>query len=98
MFQKTHEITGNEVTIYIDGTPVVAEVGETVAAVLLRQRSLWSRTSLLSGEPRAPYCMMGVCFECIAIIDGAFSTQTCLITVCDGMRVERQLGCPRILV
>jgi len=34
--------------------------------------------------------MMGVCFDCLAIVDGVASTQTCQVTVRDGMRVERQ--------
>ncbi len=79
-------------TIYLDGEPVEAERGETVAAVLLRQRSLAIRTTPVSESARAPYCMMGVCFDCLAIVDGAASTQSCLVTVRQGMRVERQLG------
>ena len=36
--------------------------------------------------------MMGVCFDCLAVVDGVQSTQTCLTTVSDGMRIERQTG------
>jgi hypothetical protein len=36
--------------------------------------------------------MMGVCFECLAIVDGIASTQTCLVQAQPGMRVERQHG------
>ena len=51
-----------------------------------------TRTTPVSGEPRAPYCMMGVCFECLMEIDGAANQQACLVTVADGMRINRQLG------
>ncbi|MBK1710972.1 2Fe-2S iron-sulfur cluster-binding protein [Marichromatium gracile] len=44
------------------------------------------------GTPRAPFCMMGVCFDCLAVIDGVPSTQSCLVTVQEGMQVERQYG------
>jgi hypothetical protein len=40
--------------------------------------------------------MMGVCFDCLAIVDGASSTQTCLVPVAEGMCVERQLGRPKV--
>lgn len=91
MFRKLHEpATG--LNISIDGVAVVAEVGESVAAVLLRQDEVWSRLSPLSLTRRAPYCMMGVCFECLAEVDGMASVQTCLKEVCDGMRVNRQIG------
>jgi hypothetical protein len=49
-------------------------------------------TAAAGGRPRAPYCMMGVCFDCLAIVDGVPSTQTCRTAVREGMRVERQHG------
>jgi len=91
MFHKLSD-AALTVTIQIDGVPVSAEAGETVAAVLLRQPQIWSRTTPISGARRAPYCMMGVCFDCLAEVDGARSVQTCLTIVRDGMTVRRQLG------
>lgn len=82
------------VTIHIDGVAVEAQPGETVAAVLLRQPEIWTRQSPISGARRAPYCMMGVCFECLAEVDAAGSVQTCMTIVREGMRVRRQLGRP----
>lgn len=92
MFRKLHETAPSTVTVYIDGKHVEAERGETVAAVLLRQQTPASRTTPVHGSPRAPFCMMGVCFDCLAIVDGEASTQSCLVTVQEGMRVERQFG------
>lgn len=96
MFRKLHESDPSVLTIYIDGAPVAADPGESVAAVLLRQADPWSRLTPVSGSKRAPFCMMGVCFECLAEVDGAASVQTCLKTVCDGMQVVRQDGRRRI--
>jgi hypothetical protein len=96
MFRKLHDIGADRVTIEIDGVPVVAEAGETVAAVLLRQAEAWNRLTPVSGAKRGPYCMMGVCFECLAEVDGVASTQTCLVSVRDGMRVTRQTGKRRL--
>jgi len=92
MFRKLHEPGAEAVTIHIDGVPVAAEIGESVAAVLLRQATAWSRTTPVSGSRRAPYCMIGVCFDCLARVDGIASVRTCLAPVQSGMRVERQLG------
>jgi predicted molibdopterin-dependent oxidoreductase YjgC len=92
MFKKLHEPGKSTLTIYIDAKPVEAESGETIAAVLLRQKSLASRTTPVRETPRAPFCMMGVCFDCLAIVDGVASTQSCLVVVQPGMRVERQFG------
>lgn len=96
MFRKLHEPLCDGVIIDIDGVPVAAEPGESVAAVLLRQPETWSRLTPVRQSKRAPYCMMGVCFECLAEIDGIPSVQTCLTPVRDGMRVNRQKGKRRI--
>lgn len=92
MFRKLHEPQAEAITIYIDGAPVAAESGESVAAVLLRQGQTWSRTTPVTQSRRAPYCLMGVCFECLAKVDGVASVQTCLTMVAPGMRIERQQG------
>ncbi len=92
MFRKLHESGAASLTLTIDGQPVQAEPGESVAAVLLRQDTPASRSTPVNESPRAPYCMMGVCFECLAIIDGVASTQACMVPVREGMRVERQHG------
>lgn len=36
--------------------------------------------------------MMGVCYECLMVIDGVASRQACLVPVAEGMRIERQPG------
>ncbi|OZI77864.1 (2Fe-2S)-binding protein [Bordetella genomosp. 12] len=92
MFRKLHESGAASLTLTIDGEPVKAEAGESVAAVLLRQSTPASRSTPVNESPRAPYCMMGVCFECLAVIDGVASTQSCMVPVREGMRVERQHG------
>jgi hypothetical protein len=96
MFRKLHEPDRGRLTIDIDGLPAAAEAGESVAAVLLRQAEPWSRLTPVTHSKRAPYCMMGVCFDCLAEVDGVASVQTCLKTVCEGMRVARQTSKRRI--
>jgi D-hydroxyproline dehydrogenase subunit gamma len=80
------------VTLVIDGTSVQARPGDTVAAAMLAAGLSRCRTTPVSGAPRAPYCMMGVCFDCLVTIDGVGNRQGCLVRVRDGMQVEIQLG------
>ena len=96
MFRTLHDLDPG-VTLHIDGVAVPAQPGETVAAVILRQAEAWTRESPVSGARRSRYCMMGVCFDCLAEVDGQASTQTCLTIVRDGMQVRRQLGRPGML-
>lgn len=76
------------VTILVDDVPVVVPEGFTVAAALLTVQlpTPWRR-SAVSHAPRAPYCLMGVCFECVAEVDGQPGCRTCLTPVRAGMRI-----------
>lgn len=80
------------VTVLIDDEPVTVRDGDTVAAaVLLSSKSPYRRT-ILNGEPRAPFCMMGICFECLVEVEGVANRQGCTIPVRSGMRIVRQMG------
>lgn len=92
MFERLPDASGGTITISVDGIAVTARAGDTVAAALLAAGFLSSRTSPASGAPRGPYCMMGVCFDCLATIDGVGSRQSCLVLVHEGMRIETQRG------
>jgi len=70
----------------LNGTPVEAPAGSTVAAILLNAGSP-CRVSV-SGEPRTALCGMGICFECRATVDGVPHRRTCQLAVNDGMRIE----------
>jgi len=92
MFRRLPDSDPTPVTLSIDGEPVRARATDSVAAVLLAAGRVSCRTTALSGVARAPYCMMGVCFDCLVTIDGEGNRQACLVRVRDGMRVETQHG------
>jgi D-hydroxyproline dehydrogenase subunit gamma len=92
MFARLPDADAVAVSIAVEGHDVKARVGDTVAAALLAAGFDHCRTTPISGAPRAPYCMMGVCFECLVTIDGIGNCQGCLVAVREGMRVELQRG------
>jgi predicted molibdopterin-dependent oxidoreductase YjgC len=83
---------GQPFEIEVDGEKIVAFEGETIGAALLAAGRDYCRSTALSGTPRAPYCMMGVCFECLVTIDGTGNRQACMVRVEEGMRIETQRG------
>ncbi len=83
---------GPTVTVHFDGRSLTVPAGLSVAAALLLEGAGPFRSTPVSGAPRAPYCMMGVCFECLVEVDGKPGRQACLTTVRDGMVVRRQQG------
>ena len=82
----------DSVDIEFNGQALRVPAGRTVAAALLAAGISRFRGSQVSGEPRAPYCMMGVCFECMMEIDGVPSRQTCLVQIREGMQIRTQEG------
>ena len=93
MFRRLQpDAAGRTVTLTIDGRDVKAREGDSVAAAMLAAGISHCRTTPVSGSPRAPYCMMGVCFDCLVAIDGVGNRQGCLVRVREGMQVELQLG------
>jgi D-hydroxyproline dehydrogenase subunit gamma len=92
MFRRLPDADAATVEVTIDGRAARARAGDTVAAALISAGVLASRVADVSGAPRAPYCMMGVCFECLVTVDGVSNRQGCLMPVAPGMRIETQHG------
>lgn len=92
MIKPFAEAQAPTVNLWVEGRQVSALADETVASVLLREFAANYRTHGIGGNARAPYCLMGVCFECLAEIDGVPNRQACLVPVHDGMKIARQQG------
>lgn len=74
-------------TVQVDGQPVDAYDGETIAAVLLSHAV---RTFFQDAPPYAPnrlYCGMGVCMQCLVTVDGTEHVRACLTLVRPGMEI-----------
>ncbi|HVX04965.1 MAG TPA: 2Fe-2S iron-sulfur cluster-binding protein [Rhodanobacteraceae bacterium] len=74
------------VRLRVNDATVEVPAGANVAAALARAAQ-WSRRSR-GGEPRAPLCGMGVCFECRVTIDGEPHALACMTSAREGMQVR----------
>lgn len=74
------------IKLSFNGRVIAAQPGSSVAAALLSNGITQFRTSVF-GEPRAPLCGMGICFECRVTIDGEEHARSCQTTVRDGMEI-----------
>ncbi len=92
MFAPLPDAGTEWIGVTIDGEAVRVPRGSSAAAAMLMHTDGPTRTTPVSGEGRAPYCMMGVCFECLMVIDGEPNQQGCLVLAQEGMRIERQHG------
>lgn len=71
-----------------DGEALTGSEGETLAAALHAQGRRTLRIHRDDGGPRGAFCFMGVCQECVVLIDGR-QTEACRTLVREGLVVER---------
>ena len=96
MFTRVTLDETQTVTIHFEGEKLVVRKGLNVAAALLEAGINHFRETPVSGASRAPFCMMGVCFDCLLTIDEMSNQQSCMIEVIEGMQIKRQIGMAEI--
>lgn len=87
---KHDSVSTATVEIVLDGQNIAVPAEVSVAAALLTIGKIISRISPASHKPCSPYCLMGVCFECLMEIDGV-RRQACITTVKNGMVINRNI-------
>jgi aerobic-type carbon monoxide dehydrogenase small subunit (CoxS/CutS family) len=80
------------VKLTFDDREVEFRPGQTVGAALLAAGVLSWRTTRVDRKPRGIFCGIGVCFDCLVIIDGQPNERACLAMARDGMQVQTQEG------
>ena len=76
-----------DLSFRVEGRPVVAAPGETIAAALAAADEPTFRHTR-GGADRGVFCGMGVCHECLVSVDGD-TVRACMTPVAAGMTVER---------
>jgi predicted molibdopterin-dependent oxidoreductase YjgC len=78
--------------VTFDGRDVHARAGQSVASALLAADIVALRETRVGARPRGIFCGMGICFDCLVVVDGMPNVRACVEPVREGMRVERQRG------
>lgn len=92
MFRRLSEAAQAPLAFRFEGEWVEGREGDSVAAALLALGHQAFRETPVSGAARGPWCLMGVCFDCLVSIDGVGNRQACLVPLRAGMEVRRQHG------
>ncbi|MET0783576.1 MAG: (2Fe-2S)-binding protein [Leifsonia flava] len=71
-------------SIEIDGAHIAGLRGQTLAGVLLGSGRLSWRTTSTNARPRGVFCGIGVCFDCIAEVNGVRDVRLCQRRAVDG--------------
>jgi hypothetical protein len=80
------------IAVEVEGRTVLVPEGASAAAAVLVAGLPSIRETPVERSGRAPYCMMGVCFDCLAEIDGVPNRQSCMVRVRPGMQIRRHRG------
>ena len=75
-----------------DGENITAITGQSVAAALLAANQRALRKTRFNNNERGVFCGIGVCFDCLVVIDGITNQRACLIEARPGMKVQTQVG------
>jgi hypothetical protein len=75
-----------------DGRPVPFRLGQSVGAALTAAGVRSWRSTRVEGRPRGLFCGIGVCFDCLLVVDGQPNERACLVRADAGMKVETQEG------
>lgn len=95
-FNRLETNTPEWITVFIEDQAVKVRQGDSVAAAVLITGLTATRTTPMSESSRAPYCLMGVCYECLLTIDGKENTQACMTPVHEGMKIYKQHQAPQL--
>jgi predicted molibdopterin-dependent oxidoreductase YjgC len=85
-------VRGRVITITVDGAALEAREGESIAAALLASGHRATRWTARTGEPRGYFCGMGVCHDCLVVVDGLPNVRACMTPARVGQRIESQRG------
>lgn len=80
------------VTFSFDGREITAKAGQSIAAALIAAGVRSWRTTRVDGRPRGLFCGIGICYDCLAEVNGESGVRACLTEAHEGDRVAAQEG------
>jgi len=81
-----------EIEFTFDGKTISAISGQSVGAALLAANHRSLRKTRFNKNKRGIFCGIGVCFDCLVVVDGVTNQRACIIEARSGMQVKTQDG------
>ena len=76
------------ITFTFNGNAIQCEEGQSIAAALINSNQRELRRTRFGDESRSIFCGIGICFDCVVVVNGVANQRSCLIEAHDGMIVE----------
>ena len=81
-----------EIKFFFNDQEVVGLSGQSVGAALLANDERILRKTRFNAKGRGVFCGIGVCFDCLVVIDGLANQRACITEIKSGMKVQTQVG------
>lgn len=77
------------VAFRFEGRPITAARGASIGAALWAAGIREWRLTRIGGRPRAMFCGIGQCFDCLVRVNGGPVVRACVTTAAEGDEVSR---------
>ena len=88
----SEKVSPAEIIFYFNDQEVIGLSGQSVGAALLANGDRILRQTRFNEKGRGVFCGIGVCFDCLVVIDGITNQRACITEIKSGMRVQTQVG------
>ena len=76
-----------KISFTFNGEVFTCESGQSVAAALISAGNRELRRTRFEDESRSIFCGIGICYDCVVVIDGVANQRSCLVEAKEGMKV-----------
>lgn len=71
-----------------NGSTYSGEAGQSIAAALISQEQRVLRTTRFDEAPRSIFCGIGICFDCVVVVNGIANQRSCIVEITEGAVIE----------
>jgi aerobic-type carbon monoxide dehydrogenase small subunit (CoxS/CutS family) len=72
------------INFIFNGSKYTGESGQSIAAALISQGQRVLRTTRFDETPRSIFCGIGICFDCVVVVNGIANQRSCLVEITEG--------------
>ena len=89
---QSNKVSPAEVKFFFNDQEIIGLTGQSVGAALIANGNRILRNTRFNEKGRGVFCGIGVCFDCLVVIDGITNQRACITEIKTGMKVQTQVG------
>lgn len=76
------------ITFTFNGVQYQGFPGQSIAAALMANGEREIRKTRFENAPRSIFCGIGICFDCVVVVNGIANQRACLVEISEGVKIE----------